>query len=337
MYCKSCGTQNTDGTKFCLKCGAPLSIAPTYPTQPIVPSQPMSYPKQNSSYNRTMPVTPLVNSNSKASPKKNNIPLIIACAVAGVAIIALIIVSIFAFGKKDEGNTDIIGGTKAEKTTSSVEYNDKQDETETETETEVQTTEPPKVYLTPGDIITLGNYEQDTYSENGREAIEWYVLTVEGDKALIISRYILDTACYHTSNSAVTWETCSLRKWLNNDFMNTAFSTEEQKRIIETTLSNPDNSKYGIDGGNDTVDKIFLLSEEECKLYLTETIEETIGTAYAKSKDLEDYDQCHYWWLRSPGKDVNYASDVSSQVWNYGAGVAKKNYGVRPAMWITIE
>ena len=78
---------------------------------------------------------------------------------------------------------------------------------------------------------------------------------------------ILDCQPYNTESTEVTWETCSLRQWLNNDFYNTAFNESERKLIETTTLSNPDNP-FGGKGGNNTDDKVFCLSMEEVYSYL---------------------------------------------------------------------
>ena len=108
--------------------------------------------------------------------------------------------------------------------------------------------------------IVFGNYEQDGDSGNGAEPIEWEVISDEGDRMLVISRYILDCKSYNDTDKAVTWETSSLRKWLNSSFLNAAFTGGEQGAIETVTLANPDNEKHGTDGGNDTEDRIFCLS-----------------------------------------------------------------------------
>ena len=70
----------------------------------------------------------------------------------------------------------------------------------------------------PGDIITFGKYEQDNKKSNGKEDIEWIVLAREGNKVLVLSRYALASKPYNNKKTDVTWETCSLRKWLDKDF-----------------------------------------------------------------------------------------------------------------------
>lgn len=76
--------------------------------------------------------------------------------------------------------------------------------------------------------MSFGKYEQDNNTSNGKEKIEWLVLEVKDGKALVISKYALDCKPYNTSSTNVTWETCSLRNWLNNDFINSAFSATEK-------------------------------------------------------------------------------------------------------------
>ena len=125
-----------------------------------------------------------------------------------------------------------------------------------------------------GDYITFGSYEQDGNKENGAEPIEWEILDVKNGKLLVISRYILDAKPYNEESGDVTWETCTLRKWLNKDFYDSAFKAGEKKKIVKTKISNPDNKYakdnnmgYGADGGKATKDNVFLLSVSEIRKY----------------------------------------------------------------------
>ena len=121
--------------------------------------------------------------------------------------------------------------------------------------------------LTVGEIVTFGTYEQDGNFGNGKEPIEWEVLSVEGNKALLISKYVLDCQPYNNEDTDVTWETCTLRTWLNNDFKNAAFSSAEQAKIPTVTIVNKNNPRYGTAGGSNTNDQIFCLSLEEMESY----------------------------------------------------------------------
>lgn len=93
-----------------------------------------------------------------------------------------------------------------------------------------------------GDIVYFGTYEQDNDTSNGKENIEWRVLAKENSRVLVISDKALDRQPYNSSyTEEVTWENCSLRKWLNGTFLNKAFSTEEQAQIQNTTVSADNN------------------------------------------------------------------------------------------------
>ena len=167
-----------------------------------------------------------------------------------------------------------------------------------------QVSEQSKVQV--GDTVFFGTYEQDNDVTNGNEAIQWRVLDVQGNKALIISQYGLDAQPYHKTNDGVTWETSFLRDWLNSEFLYTAFTDGEEKNIITEMVSADANSYYGTDPGNATQDKVFLLSEAEIQKYLTSDKERFCKpTDYAiargawKSDDVsfsEYYGHC-WWWM----------------------------------------
>ena len=193
-----------------------------------------------------------------------------------------------------------------------------------------------------GDIITFGNYEQDNKTANGKEEIEWKVLEKDGNgKMFLISRYALDCRHYHSSVEQATWETSDIRSWLNNDFYKTAFDNTERAKIKTTTLENRDNADYNTDGGNDTKDKVFLLSIDEAKAYLPSTVERVcIATKYAESQgsQLESLTRSCRWWLRSPGSTLYNASFVKIDgfILQLGTPVSVEKRSVRPAMWVEL-
>jgi len=124
-----------------------------------------------------------------------------------------------------------------------------------------------------GGYVLFGEYEQDNVMENGYEDIEWLVLAVEGDKALLTSKMGLDVVTYATEekqHEMTTWETSYAREWLNNSFLFNAFNSKEQERIETTYVINDDNPEHGTDGGNNTYDKLFYLSIEEAQMYFPE-------------------------------------------------------------------
>nr|MCR5341287.1 DUF6273 domain-containing protein [Saccharofermentans sp.] len=111
----------------------------------------------------------------------------------------------------------------------------------------------------PGDIVTFGKYEQDNNKSNGKEDIEWIVLAREGNKVLVLSRYALACKPYNNKKADVTWETCSLRKWLNEDFFESAFDEEDKSCIVKTNVTADKNPEYETSQGNPTTDNVFLL------------------------------------------------------------------------------
>ena len=191
-----------------------------------------------------------------------------------------------------------------------------------------------------GDYVFFGSYEQDNNTANGKEDIEWLVLAKEGNKVLVISRYALDCQQYNTSYTNVTWETCSLRKWLNGTFISSAFNSVEQAMIQNTTVTADKNPSYSTSPGNNTTDKVFLLSITEANKYFSsDSARQCQGTAYCYAQGAYKVSNGNcWWWLRSPGHDSSNAAFVRNDgsVNNYGDFV---NYGtdaVRPALWIDL-
>ncbi len=189
-----------------------------------------------------------------------------------------------------------------------------------------------------GDTILLGKYEQDNNESNGEEVIEWIVLETEEKKLLLISKYGLDYKKFDETYEEITWETCTLRKWLNNDFITKAFSEEEKTKMIMTTLINNDNKIYGTNGGKSTTDKVFLLSIDEVeKYYYSNEERKAYSTSYVNSQGENSIYTS--WWLRSSGMYPNFAAIVYSdgEIGFTGRDVNSVKSVVRPAMWISFE
>ncbi len=195
-----------------------------------------------------------------------------------------------------------------------------------------------------GSVISFGAYEQDNDTADGKESIEWQVLAREGDRFLVISLRGLDIKAYDTEWNA-TWETGELRKWLNSDFLNAAFSDEEQAMIPTVTVSADRNPEYGTDPGNGTRDKVFLLSIDEADRYFGgDEARKCLPTAYAVEQGavtdpeygaLDGKPTC-WWWLRTPGSGSDCAAFVSTGgcVGAVGSPVIQDRGAVRPALWI---
>lgn len=199
------------------------------------------------------------------------------------------------------------------------------------------------------DRVKLGKYEQDNNMDNGQEEIVWRVLAIENSKALLLSEKILDCKPYNEKVVYFSWETCTLRGWLNNDFYNDVFSSTEKLGILTSTIVN--NKKFESENdGKYTSDKLFLLSDSDVKNtdygfssdefdINDNTVRIAYGTDFAKSNGLlyEDGIGSSVWWLRAPGFFIGAYGEIYYDGY-IAIGIApfSSSYGVRPALWINL-
>lgn len=187
-----------------------------------------------------------------------------------------------------------------------------------------------------GEVINLGRYA-------GR-SIEWIVIKMENDRALLMSKDILDVAPYNRKLEDVTWEKSSLRRYLNNEFWEGSFSISERLAIEKVAIRNMGNIEYKIPGGNDTIDRVFCLSVEEINDCIQDKI--AIPTEHAKEKVAED-NMKHFvnessgggrWWLRSTGCNAHSGMYVDGlgNVNIRGNLVNNGMVGIRPALWLNV-
>lgn len=186
-----------------------------------------------------------------------------------------------------------------------------------------------------GEEVTLGRYENDGFSE----PISWRVLSVKEGKALLITERGIDCKRYHGKKCPVTWQTSSLRAWLNGEFLQSAFSEEEAKRIVLTTVSPDQNPQYATDPGAATQDKVFLLSAVEAESYFAcDSDRAARPTMYAEDNGAYCSDGNCYWLLRTPGKEskfVCYVTDDGS-ISLFGDSVCSGGSAIRPAVWVEL-
>lgn len=193
--------------------------------------------------------------------------------------------------------------------------------------------------------ISFGSYKmgfwdsesEEVKKDSKKKELLWEVLeySPEKESVLVICRNIITFRPYNSKSETMTWEKSSLRKWLNDDFIDSAFSSFERKMIVTTTISNKDNKSSGISGGKSTKDKIFLLSLDEVNKYFSADKYTASDERIRKSSD----GSASWWWLRSPGlTDVRAAciSD-SGTVSDGGSNVSVKDNGVVPVMWINLN
>lgn len=185
-------------------------------------------------------------------------------------------------------------------------------------------------------IIGKEKYHRAKKSYFKYEPIKWRVIKCENGEALLLSDIVMDKQKYNKRLKKVTWEKSTLRKWLNKKFMNRAFSSSEQEAIRTTKVINEDNYYYKTDGGNDTLDKIYLLSlsetDEEKEYGFTDSYGMTIK--YSNYADLDDY---QYWWLRTPGeKNISAAAvDMFGEAY-VGGGESDMELGIRPVLHLNL-
>ena len=185
-----------------------------------------------------------------------------------------------------------------------------------------------------GSIVKFGRYE----TGNGIEPIRWRVLE-SGSGLLLITEQAIDCRKYNEEYVSVTWETCSLRKWLNEEFISSAFNETEQGWIKASTVSTHKNPHYSTNPGVETVDMVFLLSIEEAENYFkTNEDRKCKPTQYAVKQGVYVIGGNCPWWLRSPVLLWNHAADVEYGGWvkDGGTHVINDNLGIRPALWIDL-
>ena len=223
-----------------------------------------------------------------------------------------------------------------------------------------------------GKYFTLGRYEQDNKPGTGPEPIQWMVLDREGDRVLVISRYVLDCVRYDEEYRRVTWETCTLRAWLNGEFLDSVFDADELLLIRTTHVTADPNPDFDVDPGEDTEDKLFLLSIPEAEAYFhpdpymlphpgfnTQEMYKAVAKYEAKPSTLYCKPTAYAavrggiqgkiaghgaacWWLRAPGMRASSAAyaDHFGLIDTWGALVncdgGTTIPGVRPAMWIDL-
>lgn len=220
------------------------------------------------------------------------------------------------------------------------------------------------------DYVWFGHYPQSSNGKGGynNDPIKWRVLSVNGDEALLLADKNLDAKLYNEMRKDVTWETSTVRSWLNgygsgsnkdrknyssNNFINRAFTAKEREAINRNTVQNPDNPAYErAEGGNPTTDKIFFLSIDEAMKpaygFLNDIdntkSREALNTEYAKSQEAladtsTEYAGNGWWWLRSPGGNSRCAAcvDSSGYVSRSGYYISDDRLAVRPALFLNLK
>lgn len=217
--------------------------------------------------------------------------------------------------------------------------------------------------VTTWDCVYFGNYWQEDTNGDGianqndeKQPIKWRVLSVDGDDAFLLADQNLDARQYNTSyRDDVTWETCTLRSWLNgygasanientdyssDNFINTAFTVDEQRAILQTNVYN---MNY------ETMDQVYLLSSAEAsnasygfnsRCDISSKTREARNTSYVKKQGALNTRGNGNWWLRSPGGRGYWTSDDNGSI-GYGDYyddlIAPNSVAVRPALHLNLS
>ncbi len=170
--------------------------------------------------------------------------------------------------------------------------------------------------LSPGYLVNFGHYNN--------KKIVWRVIKVEFDRVMFVAEDCIASREYNDNARDCFWELSPLRKWLNSEFFANAFNSAEKDAILPTHLSNPNNPQYDITGGNDTDDKVFLLSLDEAN-EIFETNDDRIA--------LNEVGNRTKWWLRSPGISNKFAACIDDDgAVNVKGDTNTTDDGVRPVV-----
>ena len=102
-------------------------------------------------------------------------------------------------------------------------------------------------------------------------SIRWRVMEQRGDSALLVSDRLLDLRPFYENadpdREKIDWRGSDIRRWLNGEFYDSAFSDSEKEQILPT---DPDSAiREPLSAGNETgdTDRVFLLGTEELEKY----------------------------------------------------------------------
>lgn len=212
------------------------------------------------------------------------------------------------------------------------------------------------------DRVWIGLYPQKSADGSGVRPLEWLVLDKQGDKALLISKYIIDKIPYSLTEENCNWETSFIRQWLNSEFYNNVFDAEDKNYILPTTnLTTDKRTNTTIT----TIDNVFLLSDDEVIKYFNLTKKDGINGyySYEASPKLESSytefaelrgktysnEYCDYFLRTLRTEDHLFVDTVSVDKGDennhsyttiypdFGGITVKESSGIRPAMWVKFD
>ena len=168
----------------------------------------------------------------------------------------------------------------------------------------------------PGNTVTFGCFEGTP--------IRWRVMDERGRMRMLFAEEIVTRRTYHDTPTDTSWRECDLRKWLNGEFLQEAFTPLERAKITAVRVENPRNAKYFTNAGLNTMDKVYVMNTVEAEKYLPDEKDRATGD---------------WWWLRTPGSNLFSAVAVydDGSLYEFGIHVHYENGGVRPVLWVLLK
>ena len=193
--------------------------------------------------------------------------------------------------------------------------------------------------LSAGDTVVFGAYPQDGAAA---EPLLWRVLDVQGDRALLITDRVIDAMSFSDKNPAY-WENSEIRRWMNANFMEEAFTDDERAKLVAVDVPDSDATQTP----TTTTDYFYALSNEEVARYFaTDAARAAQATGRARAKGIHEANGNCWWWLRSKSDMYKLFGDVFAHVETDGSvyvrgasanRAGKDNIGVRPAGWVLVS
>ncbi len=320
----SCGAINSGTVHKCRECGCSVDLQKSNDLDAIRKEAKLKHEAEIAEKERQQIEKELLKKKAKIYA------IFLSCAVAVITVLGLLIFKVilppanYNSAVKLLENGDVIGAY--EKFVELGEYKDS--EFRAEEIYEKYCVAMIKKGQAPYNSLFIGEYEQDANLDNGTEKVEWVVAKGEGNKALLVSWYVLDAKAFHDSRQDITWAQCSLRKWLNSDFYNAVFSEQEKLAIVKAEIETE--GSY-----NTTQDYVFLPAASD-------GFEGVIAATAAAKQTGKFY---YYdgggasWWLRTPSTRSGSAMVVNAygELYNIGVMVTSETVGVRPAIWVDLD
>lgn len=215
--------------------------------------------------------------------------------------------------------------------------------------------------------VEFGHYLQEDTNKDGqvdedddKQPIVWRVLDASEDELTLMSDKILKIKNYDDEvyanygetavnpDKAVTWENSTIRAWLNGEFFNAAFDSNEQGEVVKKVVTNSTKAYSTLeDEGYTTEDNVYLLSQKEVQNSgygfdntLTQSAtRKAVITKYALGSMYNtDNSNCYTWLLRDC---LNYGNDYNNVPYVSVNGSASMStythyakYGVRPVIHV---